>query len=84
MKNTNKVITFCDEIIGDGITYRYIVTHMFNSFKVMSQVIREENGIELPRDQYILVRKNSNNIVIEFKSPPFKDEKFYVLLVKVD
>lgn len=83
MPLSNKHLTFCDDIIGDGITYRYIVSHMLNSYKIMSQIIQSQNGIELPKDKYTLIRKTPNVIVIEFTTPPLKEELLYVLLIKV-
>lgn len=83
MMNKN-IQTFCDEVIGDGITYRYLVTHMLNSFKILTQIVQEDNGMTLSSDKYILIRKSPNNIIVEFSSPPVKNEKFYILLVKVE
>ena len=80
----NKISTFCDEIIGDGVTYRYIVTHLFNSIKILSQLIDSKSGINISEDKYTLIRKNPNNIVIEFNNPPLKDDLYYVLLIKVE
>ena len=80
----NKISTFCDEIIGDGVTYRYIVTHLFNSIKILSQLIDSKSGINISEDKYTLIRKNPNNIVIEFNNPPLKNDLYYVLLIKVE
>lgn len=80
----DKTNTFCDEILGDGITYKYLVTHFFNSIKVLTQLIDSRTGINIPEDRYTLVRKNNNNIIIEFNTPPLKDDLYYVLLIKVE
>lgn len=86
-KELNRVIndkTFNEELICDGITYKYLITHSFNTRKVMCQIIDNDSNSELDRKEYSLIRNSDNTVILNFYNPPVKNKSYTILMMKVD
>lgn len=86
-KELNRLIDdriFNEELICDGITHKYLITHSFNTRKVICQIIDNDSGSELDRKEYTLIRNSDNTIILTFYNPPIKNKTYTILLLKVD
>lgn len=76
--------THYDEIVGNGLDYEFLITHLLNSRILMAQIIDSKTGIELDKSKYILIRNSNNTVLVQFKNIPKKDESYYVMLLKMN
>ena len=75
---------FNEELVCDGVSFRYLITHSFGTRKVLAQIIDDTSGVELDKSKYSLVRNSDNTIILTFNVPPIKNQKYSILLAKVD
>ena len=76
--------THYDEIFGNGIDHEFIISHSLDSKILMAQIINSKTGIELDKNDYILIRNSNNTVLVQFKNIPKKEESYYVMLLRMD